>query len=111
MQTHYEPLSDAGWQFIEEILNDKRRRKHNLRLVVDSILKVLRTGTQWRKLELEGICWQCVYYYFWRWKRGGSLERLNAHLNQKEQKQQSESPTLSLFSIDNQFIKSVPFVR
>lgn len=54
MQTHYEPLSDAGWQFIEEILNDKRRRKHNLRLVVGSILKVLRTGTQWRNLEPEG---------------------------------------------------------
>lgn len=77
---------------------------------MDSILKVLRTGTQWRNLELEGMCWQCVYYYFRRWKRDGCLERLNAHLNQKERKRQGKSPTPSLLSIDSQSIKSAPFV-
>ena len=82
MQTHYESLSDAHWQFIEEILNDKRKRKHNLRMIINGILDILRTGTQWRNLRLCGITWQSVYYYFRRWKQDGTLERLNSILNQ-----------------------------
>jgi len=30
MQTQYEELTDTQWQIIEEILKDKRKRKHNL---------------------------------------------------------------------------------
>lgn len=111
MQTHYEVLSDAQWQFIEEILNDKRKRKHNLRLIINGILEILRTGTQWRNLRLSSIPWQSVYYYFRRWKQDGTLERLNAILNQKERARQGKESTPSLLCIDSQSIKSVPFVN
>ena len=110
MQTHYEPLSDASWQFIEEILNDKRKRKHSLRTIVDCIFEVLRTGTQWRNLCHEKVKWQSVYYYFRRWKQDGSLERLNAGLNQKERQRQGKQATPSLLCIDSQSIKSAPFI-
>ena len=54
MQTQLNELSDARWQIIKQILNDKRKRKHNLRDVVDCILEILRTGTQWRNLKHPG---------------------------------------------------------
>ena len=111
MQTHYESLSDAQWQFIEEILNDKRKRKHNLRMIINGILEILRTGSQWRNLRLCGLPWQSVYYYFRRWKQDGTLERLNSILNQKERARQGKESTPSLLCIDSQSIKSVPFVN
>ena len=111
MQTHYESLSDAQWHFIEEILNDKRKRKHNLRMIINGILDILRTGTQWRNLRFSGLPWQSVYYYFRRWKQDGTLERLNSILNQKERARQGKESTPSLLCIDSQSIKSVPFVN
>jgi transposase len=61
MQTHYKELSDTQWQFIEQILKDKRKRKHHLRFVVDAILEVLRTGAQWRNLNHPVVPWRSAY--------------------------------------------------
>ncbi len=51
MKTHYEVLSDSQWEFIKESLNTQRKRKYDLRKVVDKILYILRTGIQWRNIE------------------------------------------------------------
>jgi transposase len=48
MQIQFEELIDVQWQVIKEILKDNKKRKHNLRGVVNGILEILRTGTQWR---------------------------------------------------------------
>lgn len=111
MQTHFEELSDARWQVIEEFLNDKRKRKHNLRSVIDGILEVLRTGTQWRNVKRADLSWQAIYYYFRKWKRDGTLEKLNSNLNKCERKRQGKKETPSLLCIDSQSVKSVAFVR
>lgn len=110
MQTQFEELTDAQWQVIKEILKDTRKRKHNLRDVVNGILEILRTGTQWRNLNHSKLTWQVVYYYFRRWKINGTLERLNNCLNKEERKRQKKAATPSLLCIDSQSIKSVPFV-
>ena len=80
-------------------------------MIINGILDILRTGTQWRNLRLCGITWQSVYYYFRRWKQDGTLERLNSILNQKERERQGKESTPSLLCIDSQSIKSVPFVN
>ncbi|MBB5281913.1 hypothetical protein HNQ92_000034 [Rhabdobacter roseus] len=36
----------ALWQIIEQLLNDKLKRKYNLRKMVDCILKIFRIGIQ-----------------------------------------------------------------
>lgn len=36
---------------MKKSLEDGRSRKYDLRLIVDSILEVLRMGTQWRNLK------------------------------------------------------------
>lgn len=62
MQTQFEELSDTQWQIIEKILDDHRKRKHNLREVMNGILEILRTGTQWRNLKGYGMGWQVIYW-------------------------------------------------
>jgi transposase len=110
MQTQYEELTDTHWQIIEQILNLHRNRKYSLRYVVDAILQVLRTGTQWRNLKHPIVPWRSVYYYFRKWKTDGTLERLNATLNQQERIRQGKAATPSLVCIDSQSVKSVAFV-
>jgi transposase len=110
MQTQFEELTDAQWQVIKEILKDNRKRKHNLRDIVNGILEILRTGTQWRNLNHSKLSWQIIYYYFRRWKINGTLERLNSGLNAKERTRQNKEATPSLLCIDSQSIKSVAFV-
>lgn len=110
MQIQFEELSDAQWQVIKEILKDNRKRKHNLRDVVNGILEILRTGTQWRNLNHSKLTWQVIYYYFRRWKTNGTLERLNNGLNSKERRRQNKEETPSLLCIDSQSIKAAPFV-
>lgn len=111
MQIQYEELTDTQWQIIEQILNLHRKRKYSLRYVVDAILQVLRTGTQWRNLKHPIVPWRSVYYYFRKWKADGTLERLNAMLNQKERIRQGKAATPSLLCIDSQSVKSVAFVN
>jgi transposase len=110
MQTHYKELSDTQWQFIEQILNDQRKRKHHFRFVVDAILEVLRTGTQWRNLGHPLVPWQSVFYYFRKWKADGTLERPNAALNQWERKMRGKPATPSLLCIDGQSVKAAALV-
>lgn len=116
MQTQYVELTDTQWKIIEEILKDQRKRKHSLRDVVNGILAILRTGTQWRNLNHSSISWQVIYYYFRKWKNDGTLERLNSELNKQERKRQGKEETPSLLCaerrpIDSQSVKSVPFVN
>ena len=77
MQICFEDLSDSQWEVISKFINDQRKRKHSLRLVVNGILSILRKGTQWRNLEKCYPSWQVVYYYFAKWGKDGTLERVN----------------------------------
>ena len=88
MQTQYEYLTDSQWEIIKEYLPVQRKRKHDLREIVNGILWILRIGGQWRNLPEKYPPWKSVYYYFSKWKKG-------------------ETP--SLLSIDSQSIKSGPF--
>lgn len=109
MQTHFTELTDTQWQVIEEILNERRKRKHNLREIINGILEILRTGTQWRNLNHPSLSWQIIYYYFRKWSITGVLNRINSELNKKERQRQSKQETPSLLCIDSQSVKSAPF--
>ena len=98
MQTQYERLTDSQWENIKEYLPIQRKRKYDLRQVVDSILCILRIGSQWRNLPECFPPWNSVYYYFRCWKNDGTLQRLNEGLNQKERIRQGKEPTPSMIS-------------
>ncbi len=64
MQTQYEYLTDSQWEIIKEYLPVQRKRKHDLREVVNGILWILRIGGQWRNLPEKYPPWKSVYYIF-----------------------------------------------
>ncbi len=110
MQSQYERLTDSQWENIKEYLPVKRKRKYDLRDIVDAILWILRIGGQWRNLPGCFPPWKSVYYYFRRWKDDGTLDSLNVALNRKERKRQGKEETPSMLSIDSQSVKAGPFV-
>ncbi|MEK6479416.1 IS5 family transposase [Catalinimonas sp. 4WD22] len=111
MQTQYKRLTDPQWEIMKECLPIQRKRKYDLRDIVDAILWYLRVGGQWRNLPESYPPYAIVYYYFGTWKRNGTLDRLNVFLNQKERKRVGKEATPSMVSIDTQSVKAVPFVQ
>ena len=51
-----------------------------MRLVLNAIFYVSRTGIAWRYLPREYPPWATVYGYFRRWRLGGVWQRINARL-------------------------------
>jgi len=109
MQTQYERLTDSQWENIKEY-SIQRKRKHDLREVINSILWILRIGSQWRNLPESFPPWKSVYYYFSKWRKDGTLQKMNDSLNQKERIRQGKEATPSMLSIDSQSIKAAPFI-
>ena len=111
MQTQYERLTDSQWENIKEYLPIQRKRKYDLRDIVDAILWMLRIGSQWRNLPDSFPPWKSVHYYFLKWKKDGTLQRMNEGLNRKERIRQGKKATPSMLSIDSQSVKAGPFIN
>ncbi|MCS3855293.1 putative transposase [Salinibacter ruber] len=67
-------LTDSQWEQIKSYFATGRRRKYHLRYhVLDAILYIVKTGTQWRMLPCGFAPWQTAYYYFRRWREEGRI--------------------------------------
>ena len=112
MEAQFGELTDSQWEIIEKILDDQRARQHSLRMVLNAILWVNRTGLQWRELSksIYPCCWQSVYYYFRKWKLSGVWEQLLDALTVLERKRQEREQTPSLLAVDSQSVKKVAFI-
>ncbi len=102
MTKQWQPLTDSQWAAISPFFDLKRKRKHDLRQIINCILWLLRTGCQWRNLPDCWPHWQAVYYYFDIWKTDNLFERINAALNELDRKRVNRMPTPSLICIDAQ---------
>lgn len=105
--THYpSDLSDSQWQVIKEYLNTERKRKHDLRHVVNAILYLIKSGCQWRMLPHDFPKWQLVYYYFAKWSRDETIAFMQEVLVEKLRVRagRKEEPTAGI--IDSQSVKS-----
>lgn len=110
MQTQFIELSDFQWEVLKEILPYQRKRKHNLREVVNAILWFNRVSCQWRNLPAQFPPWRTVYYYFHRWSRNGIWESLNDWMVELERGCWNKEALVSLLCADSQSVKAAPFV-
>ncbi len=62
-------LSDDQWTIISKFFDIKRKRKYDLREIVNGIMYLVKTGCQWRMLPSDFPQWKVVYYYFSTWKK------------------------------------------
>lgn len=98
-------LTNSQWEFIKQLLDNNRKRKYCLRNIINAILKITRTGSQWRNMDEKYPPWQSVYYYFRKWQKDGTWSILLAYLVQKERLRQGRQATASLVAVDSQTVK------
>ncbi len=95
-------LTNSQWEYIKELVDNGRKRKYCLQSIVNAILKVTRTGCQWRNLDEKYPPWQSVYYYFRKWQKDGTLAQLLALLVEKERLRQGRQAQASMTAVDSQ---------
>lgn len=98
-------LTNSQWEFIKQLVDNGRKRKYCLRSILDCILKVTRTGCQWRNIDESYPPWESVYYYFRKWQKDGTWSLILAHLVQKERLRQGRKAHASRVAVDSQSVK------
>lgn len=98
-------LTNSQWQIIKKIVDNGRKRKYFLRDILNAILKVNRTGMQWRNLDKYYPPWESVYYYFRKWQKDGTWTSVITLLVQLERQRQGKNKEASMSAIDSQSVK------
>jgi len=99
-------LTDSQWEVVQKIIPDTRQRKHSLRLVVNALLYLVKTGCQWRMLPPCFPPWQLVYYYFRKWKRDETILLLHDKLTEWIRHRKGKQAEPSAAIMDSQSVKN-----
>ncbi len=106
MITYSSDLTPSQWELIKEEFNWQRKRKYDLKLILNAIFYVSKTGCQWRMIpHQEEIPWKTVYDYFWRWRESGLYEKISTKLAKAYRKSIGREETPSAGAIDSQSVK------
>lgn len=102
-------LTEAQWAKLEPLLNldpNEPARTYNVRDICDAIFYLNRTGCAWRYLPGDLPPWHLVQYYFYKWTRIHTWERINAILARMVRQQEGREPEPTAGSIDAQSVKT-----
>ena len=110
MTKKFTELTDSQWAAISPYFNLQRKRRHDLRCIMNAILYMVRTGCQWRNLPQNFPSWRAVNYYFEQWKRDGTLLKINDKLNMLDRVRSEKSAFPSLLCVDSQSVKLTPMI-
>jgi putative transposase len=110
MKPYASDLSDAEWAILEPLIPPAkpggRPRSVNMRLMLNGIFYVLRSGCAWRLLPHDYPAWSTVYDYFRKWRNAGVWERLVTTLRERLRLQAGREATPSGAIIDSQSVKT-----
>ena len=102
-------LGDKEWDIIKEFLPTTKRRgrkRTDMRLVVNAILYLLRTGCAWRLLPHDFPKWQTVYHHFSRLKKDGTWKKIHDTLRAMVRVKEGRDPEPSAGILDSQSVKT-----
>jgi len=104
-------LTDRQWQLIKPMVVKKlvgpgRPVELDMRLVVNAILYVLRTGCAWAYLPHEYPNFNSVYYHFHKWCWDETWEAINTALREQVRRQAGRQAQASLAIIDSQSVRT-----
>lgn len=103
-------LRDTEWKLIAPLMPERkrlgRRRRVDLRRIVEAILYIVTTGCQWRQLPRHFPPFTTVQGYFYRWIREGRWEAMNHILVILSREQDGREATPSVGIIDSQSVKT-----
>lgn len=112
--TYPTDLTDEQWQLIKRYLPPTKsatpkggRPPTDVRMVVNGLMYLARSGCQWRMLPREFGPWPTVHHYYRLWRRNGTLQRIHDALRRQVRRQDGRNPTPSAAIIDSQSVKTV----
>ncbi len=116
-QSTYEPLTDAQWALIEDLVQAYsvtgkmgRPPKWSRRDIVNAIFYVAATGCQWRALPREFPHWNTVHRYHVTWSRDGTWEAMVDRLRTLERERQGREPEPSAGIVDARSVQGAATV-
>ena len=79
-------------------------------MIVNAILKLNRTGCQWRNLDEKYPKWESVYYYFRKWQKDSTWTNIIRALVRSERSENGRNEEASACAIDSQSVKKSSFI-
>jgi putative transposase len=103
-------VSDAQWSHLRSYLPTPnaqgRPRTHSLRVVLDAIFYVVKSGCHWRLLPHDFPPWSTVYYHFRRFRLSGLWSLILKALRAAERKRVGKDPQPTAAIMDSQSVKT-----
>ncbi len=103
-------LSDKEWEVIRPFLEYSNgyghKRKHEIRIVINAIFYVSKTGCQWRFLPQDFPNWKTVYTYYRRLSTNGIWDKILDNINARKRTNYGKDIETSFIIIDAQSIKT-----
>lgn len=107
--------TDAEWELIEPFMPPQpargRKRKTDLRSVIDAIFYLLQSGCQWSLLPKDFPPKSTVHHYFKRFSKDGTWARLHDALYRQTRDLEGREESPSYAIIDSQSVKTGPDAR
>ena len=109
-QLYPSDLADQEWHLIKSLIPRAkpggRPRSTDMRLVVNAIFYLDRTGCAWRYLPREYPPWETVYGYFRRWRISGLWQRIHDRLRSLVRQAEGRQSQPSAAILDSQSVKT-----
>ncbi len=86
--------------------NTGRPRLHSYRELLNAMFYIIRSGCAWRLLPHDLPNWKTMYHSWRMWRPGGTWERLNAALRERERQRVGRTAQPSAGLIDSQTAKT-----
>lgn len=80
--------------------------KWPLKVIINAIMYVVKSGCQWRMVPSEFPPWQTVYYHYNKWCKKGVLKSINEMLTKEDRVRSGRQATPSAGIIDSQSVKT-----
>lgn len=103
-------LTDEQWQLVEPGLPAAkaggRPREVDMRVMVNGMLYLSRSGCSWRMLPLDFGPWSTVHHYYRQFRRDDTWEKLHDALREKVRIAAGREATPSAGIMDSQSVKT-----
>jgi putative transposase len=103
-------MNNREWEciasYVQQPAGPGRKRRVDIREVINALLYLSRSGCQWRMLPHDFPNWELVYYYFQQWTQDGTLEYINDCLREEIRVHLERDPEPSVGIIDSQSVKT-----
>lgn len=110
-------LTDCQWDCIKDLIPPAkpggRPRTLEMRAVINAILYIVVSGSQWRMLPREYPVWQSVYTYFRKFRDDGTWQRIHDTLRAQLRRRGGRHKHPTAGALDSQSVKTtqIPGIR